>query len=86
MNKTVTRILGVISLTVMGILMYFEYAVIVGIKAIGGIIVVALGFEGAVATGVVLLSYVPVIGLIIFLLLGIIVSGIIGTILVTTKV
>ena len=85
MNKTISRILGTISLAVMGILMYFEYAVIVGIKALSGIVVDILGIEGSAAIGITILSYVPVIGLIIFLLLLIVVSGIIGIILVTTK-
>ena len=61
----ISKILG-ITLCAIGVgIGYLEYLIICGINGIGIWITSAVGLTGAAATGVGLLVYVPVIGLLI---------------------
>jgi len=68
------KIFGTILIVIGFVTLLIEYLVISGVKAIGLIIAGALGIEGAESIGVVLLCYVPVMGLILMLALVIVIS------------
>lgn len=71
----VFRIAGLILAGVSILLICAEYAILCAIGAIGSGVAAWLGATGAAASGVVLLSYIAVIGLILAVAVGILVTA-----------
>lgn len=69
------RIAGLIMAGVSILLVCAEYAILCAIRAIGAGVAAWLGITGAAAGGVVLLSYIAVIGLILAVAVGILVTA-----------
>lgn len=66
------KILGVLCFVVAFILAYIEYLVIIGIGALGAWLASLVGATGGAHTGITLLAYIPVIGLMLLILLGVV--------------
>ena len=70
MAKTKDKIYGIVLFTIGFGILYLEYIIIRAICALGGWIADMVGATGGAHTGITLLAYVPVIGLILLTLLG----------------
>lgn len=70
MTKIKDKILGLTCIGIGALLLYLEYIVICAIGALGGWIADIVGATGGAHTGITLLAYVPVIGLILLILIA----------------
>ena len=73
-QSVIDKIIGVIMFVAGVLFCVIEYYVLVGIGAIGAAVASFIGVTGGAATGVVVIAYIPVIGLIIALLLLVAIS------------
>lgn len=64
------KISGTVCLMIGAGILYFEYIVLCAIGALGSWIANLIGATGGAHTGVIVLSYIPVIGIIILILIG----------------
>lgn len=67
---TINKLLGTFACAIGAALLYLEYIVICAIGALGAWIADFVGATGGAHTGIMLLAYVPVIGLIVLILVG----------------
>ena len=70
MTNIKDKILGLICIGIGALLLYLEYIVVCAISALGGWIADIVGATGGAHTGITLLAYVPVIGLILLILIA----------------
>lgn len=70
MTKIADKICGIVLFAIGFGILYLEYIIICAIGALGGWIADMVGATGGAHTGITLLAYVPVIGLILLVLIA----------------
>ena len=70
MSTIKDKILGLVCIGIGALLLCLEYIVVCAIGSLGGWIADMVGATGSAHTGITLLAYVPVIGLVLLILVG----------------